>query len=177
MVTVTEMDGVSEAEDVVEAVTDPLGEAVADGMLLTDTVNVAEGEELLLPVALPVFVCVMDKEPVLEGVTLPLTDCEAVNDIVGVRDGVTEVVAEMVPVEVMEEVMELVRVTVGELETVVVVEGVKDGETLIEGVMLVVGLALRLAGAFPCTAFPLPSCPYVLSPQQEMAPPTVRAHT
>lgn len=49
-------------------------------------------------------------------------------------------------------------------------------EKLIDGVALGVGEGLRLAGAFTSTVPPVPSCPPLLSPQHEEAPPVVKAH-
>lgn len=107
----------------------------------------------------------------MEGVMETVGGMEEVEETVGVLDPdrVAVLDAAAVTVGVAEDVPVTVRVA-EVTDTVEVMEGV------LVGVTLEVGLALKLPGAFTCTVPPLPRLPYLLSPQQETAPPVVSTH-
>lgn len=131
-----------------------------------DSVVVAEGDGESDGVTVSVAESVAEWEDV--------TEIDAVKLTVGLRVLVAVTVA--VQDGVWEYVSVLVTEAVGEREPVVDVVGVPEGERLIVGVTLMVGVTLTLAGASTSTVSPVPSCAYVLSPQQEIAPAVVSAH-
>ena len=108
------------------------------------------------------------------GDTVGDTDAEA-GEGETVRDMVTVIDDESVGVVVREGAALSDPVAVGEGDTVWV--GVREVVTDAGGVTLRVTVMDSVVGAFTVPLLtPFPSCPYVSSPQQEMAPPAVSAH-
>lgn len=153
-----------------------------DGVLLEDK----EADTVTVVVVVKVADGVVDPVPVADGEAdvVPLRDADGVNDAV--------IVMLVVPVPVADDVGEDAGVKValgvfdtdmaglplGALVAVLDPDGVLDtvAEKEWEEVILGGGVELGLAGVFTCVTPPVPSCPILLSPQQEMMPPIVSTH-